>query len=386
MKPYFNEDTVLANANEETRMNETLQANAPAQEGKRGSDNAKIAAGLGAAAIGGGTLGAGVMYATGAMASDEEPAATKAVVNSINEKPVVVEEPQVTVDEDTAHKAATAQAAIEVPAPHMHSAQVNNGMSFADAFAAARAEVGPGGIFEWHGGVYGTYTKNEWNAMTPAQQASFTANAMNRYGVTHAENDAIQTEGGEIHIHHHYHNNGNGMGHAAADADTSATLLKAVDGELDLDGEPEVHIIGMHTVDAAGDVLDIADIEVGGYSGLLVDTDRDGAADFMAVDFDGDGEFSEDEIVLLSGDYINPENGRTLALQDIDDVQVIDTDAVVPDDNYTADAPASETESDENYMAEDTFASDASDFYLTGGDAADALDNFTDTDGADFII
>jgi hypothetical protein len=39
---------------------------------------------------------------------------------------------------------------------------VNDDMSFSEAFAAARTEVGPGGVFEWRGGVYGTYYANEW--------------------------------------------------------------------------------------------------------------------------------------------------------------------------------------------------------------------------------
>ena len=54
-------------------------------------------------------------------------------------------------------------------------AVVSDGMSFADAFAAARAQVGAGGVFEWHGGVFSTYYENEWDSMTPQQQHYFTA-------------------------------------------------------------------------------------------------------------------------------------------------------------------------------------------------------------------
>ena len=50
---------------------------------------------------------------------------------------------------------------------------VNDDMSFGEAFAAARAEVGPGGCFEWHGNVYGTYTADEWNNMTAEQRAEY---------------------------------------------------------------------------------------------------------------------------------------------------------------------------------------------------------------------
>ena len=57
-------------------------------------------------------------------------------------------------------------------------AQMHNDLSFGEAFATARAEVGPGGVFIWHGGIYNTYTSDEWNAMTPEQKNDF-ANQVN---------------------------------------------------------------------------------------------------------------------------------------------------------------------------------------------------------------
>lgn len=53
------------------------------------------------------------------------------------------------------------------------ASSVNDDMSFGEAFAAARAEVGAGGAFEWHGQVYGTFTAAEWNAMSPAEKAEY---------------------------------------------------------------------------------------------------------------------------------------------------------------------------------------------------------------------
>jgi hypothetical protein len=52
---------------------------------------------------------------------------------------------------------------------------VNDSMNFSQAFAAARHEVGPGGLFVWHGHTYGTYYANEWNAMTPEEQNQYWA-------------------------------------------------------------------------------------------------------------------------------------------------------------------------------------------------------------------
>lgn len=49
----------------------------------------------------------------------------------------------------------------------------DDNMSFAEAFAAAREEVGPGGVFEWHGNIYSTFTAEEWNNMSPEDRAEF---------------------------------------------------------------------------------------------------------------------------------------------------------------------------------------------------------------------
>ena len=52
---------------------------------------------------------------------------------------------------------------------------VNDTMSFDEAFAAARAEVGPGGAFEWRGGIYGTFYAEEWANMSDEEKAEYNA-------------------------------------------------------------------------------------------------------------------------------------------------------------------------------------------------------------------
>ena len=56
---------------------------------------------------------------------------------------------------------------------------VSDDMSFSQAFAAARHEVGPGGIFHWHGKSYGTYYKEEWDQMSADEKDDYFA-AVNR--------------------------------------------------------------------------------------------------------------------------------------------------------------------------------------------------------------
>lgn len=52
---------------------------------------------------------------------------------------------------------------------------VDDSMTFNEAFAAAREEVGAGGLFVWHGHTYGTYYENEWNAMSPEEKEQYWA-------------------------------------------------------------------------------------------------------------------------------------------------------------------------------------------------------------------
>lgn len=61
----------------------------------------------------------------------------------------------------------------DVNAPALKIAAVEDGISFEDAFAAAREQVGPGGVFEWRGVIFSTYTADEWESMTEDEHDSF---------------------------------------------------------------------------------------------------------------------------------------------------------------------------------------------------------------------
>ncbi|MCY7351529.1 MAG: hypothetical protein LH606_12835 [Cytophagaceae bacterium] len=52
---------------------------------------------------------------------------------------------------------------------------VNDGLSFEEAFQAARTQTGAGGVFAWHGQVYNTFQKEEWMGLSLAQRQEFVA-------------------------------------------------------------------------------------------------------------------------------------------------------------------------------------------------------------------
>lgn len=56
-------------------------------------------------------------------------------------------------------------------APIAHNIQ--DSMSFAEAFSTARQEVGAGGAFVWRGNVYDTYYREEWDLLSALQREQY---------------------------------------------------------------------------------------------------------------------------------------------------------------------------------------------------------------------
>lgn len=74
------------------------------------------------------------------------------------------------------------------------ASEVNDSLSFNEAFAAARKETGPGGLFVWHGHTYGTYYKNEWDAMSQEEQDQYWADVQHTSQQIHYEEPVVETE------------------------------------------------------------------------------------------------------------------------------------------------------------------------------------------------
>ena len=73
-----------------------------------------------------------------------------------------------TADETTQPTATTLPDDVDV------AGKVTDGMSFKQAFGAARDEVGTGGVFNWHGHWYNTFEKDEWSGLSLEQRQQYT--------------------------------------------------------------------------------------------------------------------------------------------------------------------------------------------------------------------
>ncbi len=194
---------------------------------------------------------------------------------------------------------------------------VNDDMSFGEAFAAARAEVGPGGVFEWHGQLYGTYTAEEWDKMTAEERAEYSDHfSWNR--IDHSESDVAQ---------HSTANIANDDDIEVVSVNHEEPSVQAVETEVVQAGyenpdagETEVEILGVVHDDGSG--MNFGGMTVGGEEVILVDVDGDMTFDYMAVDANGNNSFEENELVDIQseqltvndlGGFVNDPAGDMLA-------------------------------------------------------------------------
>lgn len=304
------EDTILnqtGNENEETQLlNEQTQKVEPTTQqtaGKKSSWKQVTIGGASGILLG----GASVFFSGASNANDDPDAPSHGSQSTTNgEGTPVSPDSSVTVD-------------------GLPVATVSDDMSFNEAFAAAREEVGAGGVFEWHGGVYGTYYANEWNSMTPEQQSEFG----NRVSYGASETSA-----------HHETN-----GHTTTETHTTEIPVETGNRpEVTHVEEPtnnpdnEVQIVGVHEATMEdGSVATFGEMNVHGQEVFVVDVDHDGTFDIMMSDMNNDGTISENEMANIQ------DQGMTVAdfqqsMQSSTDNYLANND--MPD--YTNDADVSE--------------------------------------------
>jgi|APCry1669188910_1035180.scaffolds.fasta_scaffold58325_1 hypothetical protein len=166
------------------------------------------------------------------------------------------------------------------PADNFHVAHVDNSLSFDDAFADARNQVGPGGVFSYHGHLYNTYYRKEWNNMTLEQK--------NDYSATVSEHNTPHSDYPEQNIVHE---------------PIHETSFSSDHAEAQISGD-EVYILGVGSATIEGHEVYVAQLSMGGDEVFLLDIDKDGTYDYMVADDNSDGKITPDEIVDISQHHI----------------------------------------------------------------------------------
>ena len=211
------------------------------------------------------------------------------------------EQPFLVTDTQEHQAAPEPEDAIVATATGVRVAQVDDNASFSQAFADARAQVGPGGVFEWHGRVYGTYYKDEWDNMTTEQKHEYQASIDFK--------DVISDESMAQHLndmaqHNATHHDSN-VNHTSYNTQETIAKPETPNDSQDISSEDvDVQVLEVGRTDINGDGIpeNAAVLEVNGHEVLIVDIDQDGIADAALCDVDNDGQV---EIADLSGENMS---------------------------------------------------------------------------------
>ncbi len=190
---------------------------------------------------------------------------------------------------------------------------VNDNMTFDEAFATARAEVGPGGAFEWRGQIYGTYSMTEWNQMSAAEKAEFGSHfSWNHIDNTnsvvgnHISDNTIHNT--DIHqpiisdeqIEHELDQQI--AASVMPESDDEPYLAHSVDGTAG-SFDQNIEILGVSFDNDAN--APIGKMTIDGQEVILVDIDNDRQFDYMAVDVDNNGVIDTEEITPIHDEHMS---------------------------------------------------------------------------------
>lgn len=192
------------------------------------------------------------------------------------------------------------------------AASVSDDMSFSEAFNAARTEVGSGGVFEWHGNIYSTYTEDEWNNMTVEERTEYgshfswhsdshndTASSRSSHSSvsnqTHASTDEVEVVA-ENNGEESRPNEINNVEEVEITGITPGTNGEDIIAESQ---EPEIEILGVVHDEESG--ANIGGLVVDGQEVVLIDVDGDETFDVMGSDLNSDQQITQEELVDISG-------------------------------------------------------------------------------------
>lgn len=181
---------------------------------------------------------------------------------------------------------------LHIPSDASVASGVNDDMTFGEAFAAAREEVGPGGVFTWHGQLYNTYTQGEWTAahpgtpLEPAEPGSgTTSNSILEPDENNPEQDPTHQESDD-HDQEQDPTHQESYGH---DPEQGPTLSS----------DPDIVIGEFNQIETeGGNIINTVSAEIDGHDAAFIDLDNDGYIDVVAVDVNDNEVLDEGDVIV----------------------------------------------------------------------------------------
>ena len=221
---------------------------------------------------------------------------------------------------------ASGNEAIAVEEEGLRVATVSDELSFGKAFDAARAEVGPGGVFRWRGHIYNTYTEAEWKAMSADNRQLF-ANQV-KPEVSAADVDMKQIAKAEAPVEDDVRVADDDVQVAQAAADEQEPVREDVQARAEVTSwneiaqdDNDVRIVGYKEIAVApGRTINMQELDVNGQRVAVIDVDKDGVPDLAMTDLNHNQQMDEGEVIdLHTGEAISFANDDP-GTQDVPDV------------------------------------------------------------------
>ena len=190
------------------------------------------------------------------------------------------------------------EATVETPTEILEAHSVTDDMSFSEAFATARAKVGPGGAFVWHGQVYGTYRGDdpEWQEMSDEARAEHSQEILSQvhatpYTPTENEPEIVPAPAPED----------------SGEIEDVNPVAETADDANDID----VHILGVGELQAPdGSVAQVGVGTIDDHAAIFADTDGDNEVDTVLIDTNDNARLDHDEIYDATGSGITMDDLR----------------------------------------------------------------------------
>lgn len=163
---------------------------------------------------------------------------------------------------------------------------VTPGQSFSEAFAEARAEVGPGGVFHWRGGIYNTFTAEEWNAMSDEQKHDFAESVRPEISANHVHVDPNHPQAHVVPYTPH--------------DDPHTINVNIEEYHVHVDDDDDVHVVTPIGGEDIEDVAHVDHYDVDGHHGLVVDYFDEDKHDIAIVDINDNEELDDGEAIDMN--------------------------------------------------------------------------------------
>ena len=197
------------------------------------------------------------------------------------------EEPNPSNDGDTVTRPTTSHTTDN----GLRVAEIDQSLSFGEAFAAARAEVGAGGVFHWHGRTYNTYTENEWESMSDTEHHQFAQQVTLEIQTNEMPSEHVHST-----VQHHEAH------HDQKEDVAQQPQVRQVSNEQEEEqDEPEVHFLGVDQVQTdGGQTMNVGYMTIAEEEVALVDMDNDMIFDVAVSDRNHNEQIDEGEVIDIS--------------------------------------------------------------------------------------